>query len=57
MGVAFSVSGAQPAMVALFSLTCVVANNVLDKVKTEIAMIQWNGTYPSSYRSLVVMKR
>ena len=40
MGVAFSVSGAQPAMVALFSLTCVVANSVLDKVKTEIAMIQ-----------------
>ena len=44
--VAFSVSGAQPAMAmksALFILTCVVADSVLEcvaKVKAEITMIQ-----------------
>ena len=45
-GVAFLVIEAQPAMAmkrALFCLTCVVADNVLEcfaKVKAEIAMIQ-----------------
>ena len=42
-GVAFSVSGAQPAMAMKSSLTCVVADSVLEcfaKVKAEIAMIQ-----------------
>ena len=45
-GVAFSVSGAQPVMAmksALFVLTCVVADSVLEcfaKVKAEIVMIQ-----------------
>ena len=58
-GVAFLVTGAQPAMAMKSALSCVVAD-VLEcfaKVKADVAMIQRIGTCPLSYGSLVVTKK
>ena len=59
-GVAFLVTGAQPAMAmksAPFCLTCVVADNVLECFAKGKAVIAMTGTCPLLYGSSVQMKR